>query len=279
MIVTVQHHGGAPGATTIASLLARHWPGEQPRTLVEADPAGGVLAARWHTAHGLRHEPGLLNLAAARTLTEHVVDEATQPLTEQLGVIVAPAAARPAATAIELLIERHLPTFARLNRLLIVDLGRVRFDDPSLAAWEEVAAARLVVCGNRLDDVTRLANDPDRKLGLMRQLIVREHGDGYPPEIVAAQIGIGLVGSIPDDPTAAHRMHGDGLHVGRRKHGNLHTAAGQIAQTIANTLEAAHPPRTRRIPDARPAPTPTLSAPVTGNPRFGRWPTRAAARR
>jgi len=207
-----------------------------------------------------------------------VIDDSTQQVTEQLGIIVAPAAARPAANAIDLLIERHLPTLVRLDRLLIVDLGRVRFDDPALSAWEEVAATRLVVCGNRLDDITRLANDPDRKLGLMRQLVVREHGDGYPPEIVAAQIGVGLVGSIPDDPTAAHRMHGDGLHVGRRKHNSLYMAARQIAETIVNKLEPAHPPRARRIPDARPAPTPTLSAPVIGNSRFGRWSMRTAAR-
>ena len=59
---------GAPGATTLAALLAWLLAGPRVPTalVIEADPEGGVLAARWHDAAGLTHEPGLLSLAAAR---------------------------------------------------------------------------------------------------------------------------------------------------------------------------------------------------------------------
>src|SRR5271155_3710750 len=49
------------GVTTFATGLAMVWPGERQRLLVEADPAGGILAA----AAGLKPEPGLVSLAAA----------------------------------------------------------------------------------------------------------------------------------------------------------------------------------------------------------------------
>lgn len=54
---------GSPGATLTSLSVAASWPVREGRTrvLVEADPAGGVLALRY----GLSREPGLLTLATA----------------------------------------------------------------------------------------------------------------------------------------------------------------------------------------------------------------------
>ena len=59
---------GAPGVTTTALTLAGVWPKNRQCLLVEADPSGGVVAARF----GLQDSPGLASLAAAaRRLALH----------------------------------------------------------------------------------------------------------------------------------------------------------------------------------------------------------------
>src|SRR5262249_57798282 len=59
-LVVVAGGKGAPGATTTALGLASAWTGQR-RVVVEADPDGGVLAARL----GLGLAPGLMTVAAA----------------------------------------------------------------------------------------------------------------------------------------------------------------------------------------------------------------------
>ena len=51
---------GSPGVTTTALTLAATWPEDRPCLLVEADPFGGVIGARY----GLGDTPGLSSLAA-----------------------------------------------------------------------------------------------------------------------------------------------------------------------------------------------------------------------
>ena len=57
-IVGAKH---SPGATTLAVALASAAPVDQRALVVEADPAGGDIAAR----AGMSLDPGLLTLAAA----------------------------------------------------------------------------------------------------------------------------------------------------------------------------------------------------------------------
>ena len=58
MLVAMVSVKGAPGVTTLAVGLATRWPrGEA--VVVEADPAGGDLSARF----GLAHDPGLAAMA------------------------------------------------------------------------------------------------------------------------------------------------------------------------------------------------------------------------
>ncbi|GAA0288788.1 hypothetical protein [Kineococcus aurantiacus] len=79
-IVTFLSAKGSPGATTTALLAAALWP--RPAVLVEADPAGGDLAARVPAADGsvLDADRGLLPLltSARRGLTPAQVLEQTQ---------------------------------------------------------------------------------------------------------------------------------------------------------------------------------------------------------
>ena len=59
MIVLCSAHG-SPGVTTAALALAGTWPQDRRCLVIEADPSGGVIAARY----GLADTPGLSSLAA-----------------------------------------------------------------------------------------------------------------------------------------------------------------------------------------------------------------------
>lgn len=67
MIVTLGSVRGAPGVTSWSMLLAAAWPGTgAERVVLEADPDGGVIAARY----GFGVEPGVISLAASLRRTE-----------------------------------------------------------------------------------------------------------------------------------------------------------------------------------------------------------------
>jgi hypothetical protein len=129
-IVTLGSAKGSPGVTTIALAVAMWW--SRPMVLLEADPAGGDLAARL----GLPDEPGLVGLAAslrrnprAGARDESWIDRYGQ--TSQAGVrlVVAPAGSHQATTSVGLL--------PRLSTLplpegtdILVDLGRLTDSGP-----------------------------------------------------------------------------------------------------------------------------------------------------
>ena len=46
MLITIGSLAGSAGATTVAALLARHWPTTDSRYLLEADPDGGAPGRR-----------------------------------------------------------------------------------------------------------------------------------------------------------------------------------------------------------------------------------------
>ena len=60
-VVSLLSVKGAPGVTTLSCLVASLWAGPGPVAVVEADPAGGDLAARF----GLTSTLGWTSLAAA----------------------------------------------------------------------------------------------------------------------------------------------------------------------------------------------------------------------
>ena len=97
------------------------WPGERQRLLVEADPAGGMLAA----AAGLRPEPGLVSLAAAaRRHDEPVVAfEHCQALPDGIPVLCGPPGPERARSALAML-SGLLGRLGELDAEVFVDCGR-----------------------------------------------------------------------------------------------------------------------------------------------------------
>lgn len=137
---------GAPGASTLALLLAALWPGGA--ALVEADPAGGDAALRLTGPSGqtLPSEPNLTRLAVdtANDLTQPNLDWVLKAALQTApGVPVV--CGLTAAAAMAQTVSRYAPALAaRLGALneVVVDAGRLT---PASAALPLAAAASVVL--------------------------------------------------------------------------------------------------------------------------------------
>lgn len=142
-LVLVRGGKGAPGATTIATALATLWPGRR-RLLVEADPEGGVLAARF----GLAVEPGLVSLAAAGRvgMNEALVAGHSQQLPDGLAVLPAPVLPDQVRAALAMNAAPLARCLAALGDAgVVADIGRAWPGDV-VAPLVEAADGVVVVC-------------------------------------------------------------------------------------------------------------------------------------
>lgn len=189
------------GATTLATGLARTWVPGRRLLLVELDPAGGVLAARF----GLAAEPGLVSLATAarRHGEQDLVWQHTQQLTDDgPAVLVGPAATGQARAALGMLTDR-LADLGRLGADMVADCGRL---DPDSPAWPVVVAADLLVVAARpqLADLHSLAGWLEGRRPEVTALGVVLIGDGpYPPSEVADALGVEVLAALPTDRDGA----------------------------------------------------------------------------
>jgi MinD-like ATPase involved in chromosome partitioning or flagellar assembly len=132
------------GCSTVALGLAATWPpGDRRVLLVEADPAGGTLAA----AAGWAAEPALVSLAAAARHggDPELMFEHGQALPGGALAVAGPASAEQARSALAML----RPLLGRLGDLdaeVVVDCGRAPAALPSVLSG---SAAALADCSSR----------------------------------------------------------------------------------------------------------------------------------
>ena len=109
------------GVTTLTAGLAMVWPGQRQRLVVEADPAGGMLAA----ASGLPPEPGLVSLAAATRRHDEptVAFEHCQALPGGTPILCGPPTSERARSALTML-SGLLGRLGELDADVFVDCGR-----------------------------------------------------------------------------------------------------------------------------------------------------------
>lgn len=250
---------GAPGATTSAVALALGWP--RPVLLVDADPAGGDMAAGWLGGRvGL--DRGLLSFAAATRhtdtpsvaeLTAHVVGVPEAP-----GVLVLPGlvhagqaggleprvwtrllsagtapwpAAEPAADQ---------PKAAGLRVDMLVDCGRVGPASP----WPLLASAGVVLLATRptlrgVHHARHAVAALSAGIGDLRRVRLLVCGPGpYEPTEIGQAVGLDLAVTLPVDAAAAQVLS-DGASPGRgwARTVLLH-AARTAAQPVAASAEA-----------------------------------------
>lgn len=252
------------GATTVAVGLAAVLSSPQsPALLVEADPPGGVLAARHH----LHQSPGLVELAAAARSTSTPVADLltayTQPIQigeQEIRTVVAPPGGDQSRVALTALYTRrdilHPP-----GRTTIVDCGRLT---PSSAAFSLIPTADVVLllARGRLEEIAHLrerAGELDRAAGA-RLTIVLTAGGVYGAEDVADDLvepfgrAVTIRGPLPYDERGARVLDGE-LAAGKRWWRGLpllaalNAIAGSVVQP---TIEAARQVRRHAAPAGAP---------------------------
>jgi len=185
------------GVTTTAAGLATVWPGEQRRVLVEADPAGGTLAA----AAGLAAEPGLVSLAAAarRQSDPQLVFSHAQALADGTPVVPAPPGAEQARSALAML-GLLFGRLGRMGELVLFDCGRL--DPAAPPGVFDAADLAALVCRPQLGDLNALAALLSARPDTARTIVL-VGGGPYPAGEIAETLGVEVLGQLPWDPEAA----------------------------------------------------------------------------
>jgi len=200
----------SPGVTTWAQLLVLRRPSQRRCILVDCDPSG----SEWLLRPGVAPEPGLVTLAMAgrRELAAGAVLEHTQSVGEPgLEVVVGPAAARQATSALDILGERlgaHLAALPDVD--VVADCGRL---DPRSPALGLLAKAQLVLLVARpaVSDLVHLAPWVEQLGGERLAVVLVGGGRGphqvaYEPQEIADALGAPVLGVLADDAPAAARV-------------------------------------------------------------------------
>lgn len=245
MLIALCSLKGSPGATTTALALAARWPDPQTPVVVECDPAGGDLAARF------RHPstPGLVSLAAAarKSSDASVLWQHVQRLSAGPAVIPGPIGAEQARAALGILTSRRGSVLRAAGDqpgvVVLADCGRI---DPDSAALPIIRAADAMVLLARArdDELSHIAG----KLRAAATWNPRPGfvlvGDGYTTAEVERELHVAVMGRLPNDPKGAAVLCG----YSRGGPGPDRSALGRAALRLAHGI------------------TKTQSAPLAGPP-------------
>jgi len=237
---------GAPGVTTAACALGAVWPQGRPAPIVvECDPAGGDLAARF----GLEVTRGVVSLTVALERGHDVAVAADRnPLLEHaqqlrggLHVVVAPTSPEEMRLPLDRLAE-DLSILAHAGCDVIADCGRLE----SWGARERTPIARLiqraglvvVVARPNLEEIQHLhAWLPSLNALRVQVLVLLSQRGPYPSEEIAAALDIPVIGSLPFDPAGAAVLSGGGRGIPGRSLPLLRAARG-VADALTSRLPA-----------------------------------------
>ncbi|WP_239312313.1 hypothetical protein [Frankia sp. Cj3] len=243
MIIAVGSLKGSPGATTLTLALADRWPvgGGEP-LVVEADPAGGDLGARFGLLTASR---GLVTLAAAgrRGGAARPVEDHIHELPGGLQVIAAPAGAEQASQVLGELDGGGwslLWSAARgQGRPLLVDCGRLDARSSGRPVLD-AADVLLLVVRARDDELSHLAARipvvQSWELPAWYVVVVAQpdRSADYRVGDISRVLGSRVLGPVPYDAAAA------GVLAGRRhtRVGIGRTKLGRTAASLADYLAA-----------------------------------------
>ena len=226
------------GASTLALGLAATWPEGRPVLLVEADPAGGTLAA----AAGWPGEPSLVSLAAA---ARHGGDPGIayghcHLLPGGARALVAPASAEQARAALGMLgsLFGHL---GDLDADVVIDCGRL---DPGSAAMAlvEHADRLLLVARPRLSDLHAVAAWLATHGDIAGHVSLVAVGDGpYPDAEITDALGTEVAARLGWDPDAAAALAYLPASARQLRAAPLVRAARTLATRLADQLTPGRP--------------------------------------
>lgn len=212
MLIAIGSLKHAPGVTTWSLALATRWPQPMRSVLVECDPSGGSIAARF----GLAPTPGLASLTAAarRDTSPYLLWSHVQRLPSGLPVVCAPAGAQFTRAALATLLDSRHNTMSVIragavpNTVVIADCGRLDPGSPAMTIARE-ADRVLLLAYPRADDLCHLAADLAMVdlWSLQPQLVLV--GPGYSAPEVTRELGVPVAACIPHDPAGASALHTD----------------------------------------------------------------------
>ncbi|MFF1676120.1 MinD/ParA family protein [Streptomyces sp. NPDC058256] len=200
---------GSPGVTTAALGMAARWPSGEHPVVVECDPAGGDLLARFR----LETSPGLVSLAAAarRGAEPGLVWQHTQRLPGGLPVVAGPARPEQACAALAQITGAGAAMLrraaARPGTVVVADCGRVGPGSPALEILR-AADVMLLLARSHDDALSHVAADLDIAVRWSRHPCFVLVGDGYPTSEVAQTLGIEVMGRVPEDRNGAAALGG-----------------------------------------------------------------------
>jgi hypothetical protein len=199
---------GAPGATTLALAAMTAWPTSRARLLVEADPAGGVLASRFDER--LRLDRTLEDLAAAlrNGWTDEAITTCARPVWPDHPAVVALPSPELVTATLRSRGDQLAVGLAGAPVDVFVDVGRLDPESPALPLARR-SVVTIVVTRDRLEDLalvtakTRCLRDAGIPLGLV--VVRTKHAPGAP--VPAGEFrdatGADLMGVLPWAPRHA----------------------------------------------------------------------------
>lgn len=245
---------GAPGVTTFSCLLAATWPEEGSLVVVEADPAGGDLAARF----GLSATLGWSSLSSAVRRSGHATSMAPhlQYLPGGLPVLVSGTADEqtdPVNGVIDVIEQESA------DGLAVVDLGRHVTGAGAQRDWLARCDASILVVGGEtsaaLHARARAARLTEVTGGRLDVVVVGS-GDRDSTE-VGGFTGIRALGDVPFDPQSAAVASGASGAGRRLERSSLLAAVRRIAERLDD----------RSVPEVPPSTVPTRHGPGDGRKR------------
>lgn len=207
MLVVCGSVSGAPGVSTVALGLAAGWL-DGGGLLVEADPSGGVVAARF----GLAQQPGVAALATAARHGGPVtgLGEYVRRLPLGVDVVVGPGSAETAGGAVAVLARHPDTALGGLAPVVLADAGRLYLGSPATGLLP-AADAVVVVVNPTVEGLDHL----DARLPALAEAVrpgrlgVVLAGRGrYPMAEVADRLGVPVWARLPRDRWGAGVLSG-----------------------------------------------------------------------
>ncbi|MCP2335225.1 hypothetical protein [Actinomadura rupiterrae] len=235
----------SPGVTTLAMALAATWPGRRV-VLVEADPAGGDLAARLQVATG----PGLVELAAAarRAARPELVWRHGQRLDARVWLVAAPVGAEQARAAVAALAASRLVAAwaADPQLVVVVDVGRVEPASVALPLLGQATGTLLVArpCVAELAHLGRQCTALSTGVAEVGLVLV---GRGrFSAAEIAATLRVPVVAELPLDRRGAAALLAGEPAPQRAGRLRLGRAARSLAERLAASAGFAAPDQIAR---------------------------------
>lgn len=187
---------GSPGVTVLSlALAAQFHAAEQRSLLIEADPDGGVIAARFDAPL----TPNLTDLAAAarRALEPEEVLRYAQAVGNGTPVVLAHPSGEQTRAALSMGAGPIAAALAHLDGTTVMDLGRWRSDSPSRPFFDATSRL-LLVMRPTLEQAVQVLHLVDALDNPQRLALVLIGSRPYSARRVSDTTGLPVLATLPD---------------------------------------------------------------------------------